>query len=494
MTAQDRRTPAVCPAPGRTPINAAKRRLALVTIVGLALGLRLAYVGGLADETVFASVDARGYHILATNLLQRGAFSLQTDPPYLPDGIRTPLYPAFLALILSIGGDASHAVPLAQALLDTMTVALVYGLVSRLVTPRRGLLAALLYALNPISPLFIGERLTEIGLAFLLALTFYVFSIGLETGHRRLALLAASGFLSACCILLKPNLVALPLILALGLVVHNRHPSWRMTREAGVLLGVALLGLSPWLARNRLVFGQWFLSLAFEDNLARVSVVATIAEAQGEEVGAWSPRWQEIYLTQIAVPTDHEFGWTGEALIAAEVLQRQRQLAATAGKIIAEYPSAFITSHLKGVLRSLLPSVHRHWYAYLTHRPWPVGESLRSVFAAALETTGHGDWTGGVGIIARWWGQHPKLARWLWAASIAVYILSYKLILAGLWALRARPDLLVSLGLILLYLVLIPGPIAYIRFWVPGLPLAAAAMGCAFAANEAFKLRMRGVG
>ena len=77
--------------------------MALVTIVGLALGLRLVYVSGLADETVFASVDAKGYQILATNLLQRGTFSLQTDPPYVPDGIGTPLYPAFLALAAAMG-------------------------------------------------------------------------------------------------------------------------------------------------------------------------------------------------------------------------------------------------------------------------------------------------------------------------------------------------------------------------------------------------------
>jgi len=83
--------------------NNAKRRLALAAILGLAFGLRLAYVSCLADETVFASVDARDYQILATNLLQRGVFSLQTDPPYLPDGIGTPLYPAFLALAAAMG-------------------------------------------------------------------------------------------------------------------------------------------------------------------------------------------------------------------------------------------------------------------------------------------------------------------------------------------------------------------------------------------------------
>jgi len=470
----------------------ARRRLALAAILGLALGLRLAYVSYLIDDTVFASVDAKGYQILATNLLQRGAFSLQTDPPYRPDGIRTPLYPAFLALILSASRDAGHAVPLAQALLDTATAALVYGLVCRLAGPRRGILAALLYALNPISFLFIGEGLTEILLAFLLALTFYIFVIGLEAKQNRKAPLAVSGLLSAACILCKPNVMLLPLILALGLIVHARPPSWRVAREAGLLLGVALLGLSPWLVRNRLASGQWFLSLAFEDNLAHVSAVATIAEDQGEEVSPWTPRWQEIYLTQIAIPTGRQNGWTGEALTAGEAAHRQRQLAATARKIIGEHPSAFLASHLKGVLRSFVPSAHRHWYAYLMHQPWPASQALRAVLAEASGMIGRGDWAGGLGLVAQWWGQHPALVRWLWTASIALYIPSYGLIAAGLWALRVRPGVLASLGLMLLYLALIPGPIAHLRFWVPGLPLAVAAMGCAFAKSEALKLRTRG--
>ncbi|MBN1137814.1 MAG: glycosyltransferase family 39 protein [Anaerolineae bacterium] len=466
--------------------------MALIAIFSLALSLRLVYVGGLAHETVFASVDAQGYQILATNLLQRGAFSLQTAQPYLPDGVRTPLYPAFLALILSVSRNADHAVPLAQALLDATTAALVYGLVSRLTTPRRGLVAASLYAINPISPLFIGEGLTEIGLAFLLALTFYIFTLGLEANQKRYALLAVSGLLSACCILFKPNVVALPLILSLGLVVHDKRPSWRTAREVGLLLGVALLGLSPWLVRNRVVFGQWFLSLAFDDNLAHVSAVATIAEAQGEEVAPWTPRWQEIYLARIAVPTSQEYGWTGEPLTPSAALQRQQQLAATAGKIIGEHPSAFLASHLKGALRSFVPSAHRHWYAYLTHQPWPASQALQAVLVEAGAMIGRGDWAGGLGIIAQWWGQHPAPARWSWATSTALYILSYGLIAAGLWALRARPGVLVSLGLTLLYLVLLPGPIAYIRFWVPGLPLAVSAMGCAFAGSRAFKPRIRG--
>jgi len=46
--------------------------------------------------------------------------------------------------------------------------------------------------------------------------------------------------------------------------------------------------------------------------------------------------------------------------------------------------------------------------------------------------------------------------------------------------LRNRPGVLLSFSLSLVCLVLLPGPIGYVRFWMPGVPLAVVAMACAF--------------
>jgi 4-amino-4-deoxy-L-arabinose transferase-like glycosyltransferase len=84
-------------------------------------------------------------------------------------------------------------------------------------------------------------------------------------------------------------------------------------------------------------------------------------------------------------------------------------------------------------------------------------------------------------LIETWWRRLPALARWLWPVSAALHGLGYGLLLAGLWSLRTRPGVLFSLGLTFLYLALMPGPIAYIRFWMPAVPLAVGVMACAFA-------------
>jgi hypothetical protein len=59
--------------------------------------------------------------------------------------------------------------------------------------------------------------------------------------------------------------------------------------------------------------------------------------------------------------------------------------------------------------------------------------------------------------------------------------------MVGLWRLHDRPGLLWAFGLTLAYLVLVPGPIAGLRLWVPGVPLAAVllAQALTFRPNQA---------
>jgi 4-amino-4-deoxy-L-arabinose transferase-like glycosyltransferase len=454
-------------------LRSLKDGLVLVGILGLALGLRLTYVDHLPAEAVLATVDAKGYYLLAMNWLEGG-------PPSLLSGVRMPLYPAFVALVLSVTREASHAIPLVQSWLDTATVALVYGLVVRLTTLRRGQFAALLYALNPISFLFIGTVLTEIFLAFLMALTFYIFVIALESNGRRCFLLAVTGFMSGLSILCKPNVIGLPLILAAGLFFDCRRFSWRIMKEASLVVGVALLALLPWLVRNRLVFGEWVLSLAFDSTLTRVSAVATILEVEGEEVAPWTPRWEEVYLNQVAAVAENLYGWAEEGETLSEAVSRRHEMAVVAKDIIRQHPSAFVRSHLRGVLNSFVPSLHRDWYIYLVGKPWPENEALRTTLNQAIGEIGQGDWSAGLGLVTDWWRQLPALARGLWLASNTLQCLAYGLVVAGLWSLRTRPGVFFSLGLVLLYLLLLPGPIAYVRFWMPGVPLATGVMACVF--------------
>ena len=275
---------------------------ALAAILAAALGLRLAFAGHTAPSSVYASIDAQGYRILALNLVEHGVLSLRTEAPFVPDGLRTPLYPAFLALLIVVTRDAPLAVPVAQAFIDTGTAALAFCLGSRLSGRRRGLIAALLYALNPVSFLLIGEAMTEVLLGFLLALAFCSFLGALGAAKGRALRLAATGLLAGLSILCKPHALLLPCLLALGWVVERRRAGVRAWIEAGTLAAIALLLLAPWAIRNRAVFGRPFLSLAFESNQAHVSAVAAILEANGERAAPWTGRWEQVYMESVVAP------------------------------------------------------------------------------------------------------------------------------------------------------------------------------------------------
>lgn len=464
-------------------VTARRGRWLAAAILALALGLRLAYVAGLPPGEAFRTVDARGYLALAQSLLARGSFCLQEPTPSLLDAIRTPLYPAFLALIVAATGTTGSAVPVAHAVVDTATAGLVYGLAANVAGARRGRIALGLYAVNPVSFLLIGEALSEVLLACMLALAFLAFVLAVRaprTGPGRGLWLALAGLACGLCILCKPNIFLLPLLLAAGLLAGG-CVSRRAVQESVLLAGVALLAVLPWLVRNRLVLGEWFLSLAPEANLAHISAVATLAQAQGEQVAPWTPRWEQIYMEGIVQPAADRYHWqdTTGPLTVRQAIRRRHDMAAVARDVIGQHPVPFAMAHLTGVARSFVPSLHRYWYGYIAGQSWPEAESISAVLAGAAGQARAGDWSGGLDRLGAWWARQPRLARGLWLLSVAIHAGGYVLVALGLWSLRARPALLVGLGLTMAYFLVLPGPIAYIRFWLPIMPLACVAMACA---------------
>ncbi|HNS50408.1 MAG TPA: glycosyltransferase family 39 protein [Anaerolineae bacterium] len=445
----------------------------MAAILVAALCLRLIFAVHVAPSSVYASIDAQGYRILALNLVEQGVLSLRTEPPYVPDGLRTPLYPAFLALLLVTTRDAPLAVPVAQALVDTGTAALVFCLGCRLAGRRRGLIAALLYALNPVSFLFVGEAMTEVLLAFLATGTFCTYLHALAVAERRHLLLAATGLLAGLCILCKPHALLLPFLLALGWIIERRRVRLRAWMEGAALAAVAMLTLLPWLSRNQLLFGRPFLSLAFESNQAHVSAVAAILQSRGEVAAAWTARWEEVYMQSVVAPAARAGGWTEAQLPrdAAEAARRSADLVTTARSIVRQNRMAYLAAHLKGAARSLVPELHRYWHAALLDEPWPVSDALSDLLGRALRER---DWQPA----SSWWSGQTAGQRAMWLASMIVSAIGFFFLLSGLWALRRSPGVLLSIALFLLVLVLMPGPIGYVRFWMPGVPLAAAVMAC----------------
>ncbi len=451
---------------------------ALLVIVLIALALRMGYIRHTPPGAQFENVDAQGYHWLARNLLEHGVYSLNTEPPLRADNVRAPLYPLWVAGWYSLGGPVPMVIVLSHALIDTLTVVLAYRLGRLVAGANVGMITALLYALNPSSWRFCNELLTEIVFGCLLTAAVWMLARYIIRGGNWNAL--ACGVLTGAAILCKPNVQFLPLMLVIIMVqgVFAGRKDW----QRGALIVCVTIGvlLMPWVVRNRIVFGQWFYTRTFDDNVAHVSTVATLARVNGEKVAPWTARWEEIYETLIA-ETAIRYGWDDvpeASLSTRERDERLQQITEVARKVVARHSMAFFTSHTLSWVRSFIPQEHKFWYWWLTGRPWETLGLRGDALGRAFEAATHG-WVGrAVQII---WRERiialPPVALLLWIAWAVGYILATLLLIRGAWRLRPRVLTLMLVATIF-YVTFVPGPISHIRFRLPVVPLILLLMTC----------------
>ena len=433
----------------------------------MALLPRLLYLASIPPEAVLESVDARGYDQLARNLRAGHGFSLtSSSAPEPADGLRTPLYPLFVSAIYTLVGPQPVAVAVVQALLDSLTALLVGAIAAWLMGHRAGLIAAALYALTPVQWRYSAALLTEIPLAFLITLTTWLWLKLIHSPrHSTAAICGATAGLVALC---KPNVAGLAFLLALA-------TGWalRAKRHAIILLSTAMLFVTPWLTRNWLTFGRPFLSNAALGYVARVTAPATLGVVQGHQVPPWSPEWEARYH-DIVTQAARRYGWSLEdsppSPSAAD--RRERQIAQVAWETVLAHPWAAVRAHLTGFVRAWAPQEQAFWYSHLTGRPWENQNVAANVYRDAVEILCAGrPFEAFTFAFVRPWTRLDLWGCLLWYAWGVGHLLAVALMFAGGWRLRRRPALVLLLGTLMLYATLPPGPIGYVRFRVPVVPL-----------------------
>jgi hypothetical protein len=206
-----------------------------------------------------SQADTASYLEPGRNLLLHGRFMADG----VPDLVRTPGYPLFLA-ITSLAGLPAAA--LANVILSVFTVILVWKLgLEAFGNDRIALGAAWIFALEPVSITYSSVLLSEsLFLAlFLLSLErLVVFLHG-----RRLPVLVAAGLWLAAATFVRPVTYYLPVALALGLfLVMVRVPGLRWKAPALLLISV-LPWFAAWQIRNWIETGYGGFSSISEMNL-----------------------------------------------------------------------------------------------------------------------------------------------------------------------------------------------------------------------------------
>jgi hypothetical protein len=229
-------------------IAAAVVRLALLVVTLVRFGI---------NSCIYS--DTVSYLEPGRNLLLHGRFVADG----VPDLVRTPGYPLFLAMT-SLAGLPAAAVT--NVILSVFSVILVWKLGRATFSdPRVALGAAWIFAFEPVSIIHSAALLSDT--LFLALLMLSLERLAMFLRGRNLPVLAVAGLWLAAATFVRPVTYYLPAALALGLfLVLVRVPGLRWKAPAVLLISV-LPWLAAWQMRNRVETGYDGFSSISEINL-----------------------------------------------------------------------------------------------------------------------------------------------------------------------------------------------------------------------------------
>lgn len=270
------------------------KRSTLIAIVLIALAHAALFIAYQRPDWDVAWPDQGGYRQLAAGLAKSGEFTRYPDSAvFIPEVIRTPGYPAFVAMIYKLFGESTMPVAIAQAFVFALLCLVVYAIANRVAGPRVATLTAFITALFPPLPYYGALVLTELWTTFVLSIAFLVCLRAMQ--QDRLRDFVFAGVLFSATTIVRPAFVLLPFGLAIAMplfVPSERARARRIGQWAAFALAAALT-LLPWFTYNYVYVGRFTLSPA--GGIGR-----------GLWEGTWQGRWPgraQNDLTEIAEVT-----------------------------------------------------------------------------------------------------------------------------------------------------------------------------------------------
>ncbi len=265
-----------------------RRSLWIVCAVAAAHGLF--FIWYQSPDWATAWSDQDGYRRLGHVLATTGKFTRFPDAQsFVPEVIRTPAYPLFVAAIFRIFGEHQMAVALAQTALFAAICLLVFATARRLGSERVAWIAALVTALYPAIPYFGALVMTEVWTTLLFTVAMWLAIRGLD--DRGVGCFALLGVITALIALSRPAFVLFPIALAgVGLVVLPlvRAHARPAVRQWATMLAAFAIMMLPWFAYNYATLG-----------------VFTLSPAGGVGRGTWEGSWQAMWSGRLQNELTH---------------------------------------------------------------------------------------------------------------------------------------------------------------------------------------------
>ena len=219
--------------------------------------------------------DQGGYQQLGAAMARSGEFTrFPESPTFIPEVIRTPGYPAFVAVIYKLFGVGTMQVAIAQAFVFVLICLLVYAIARRVAGRRAATVASIMTALFPPVPYYGALVLTEVWTTFVLIGAMLIAVRAMQDGRTRD--FAIAGALFSAATMVRPAFILLPfgLAIAMPILVPAERNRRRITQWI-VLAAVAAITMVPWFTYNYVYLGRF-----------------TLSPAGGIGRGLWEGTWQ----------------------------------------------------------------------------------------------------------------------------------------------------------------------------------------------------------
>ena len=468
------------------PTNFFRRPTVVIFLVSALIKILFGLLFVTDADRIISDPDSIGYFRLAENLRHHGVFSRSEQPPFAPDNVLTPVYPLFMAALLSLARGSLWIIPIAQGLLNSLAAVLVFKIGESMFSRRAGFFAGIFYALDLSALVHSFSLLTESLFTFLfLTANFFLMRYVQKPSVKSLIFSAALFGISTLCrpVALYYGVVAAIILFFVkrqppktpGQQPHSLPPALRSTLFAPrswpsalrpVLFSLCFaLTISPWFIRNKIIFDVFNLTSLQGINLLLVNV-AYLKAAQESLDYATAERLLEAEADSLLVAKGlsteklkliyhgRQYGYQVNDPQQARVYQTLAR-----EKIMAD-PLLYIRIHLMGILPNLLDTGVRDLYHFSGKERPLLG--LR----ALLVTDGMG------AAFKKFWSRIDAGYLILYLYNLVWLLLHYALASIGIFYLWKGKNF-APLWLLLLpivYLLLITAPSGSERFRFPAMP------------------------
>lgn len=236
-------------------LGIADRNRSLILIVVLGLVIRILFALYLENKLYWD--DEFDYDRLAAQIIES---KIYTNEGGAPTAFRAPGYPLFLALNYAIFGRHFFAVRMVQALVDCLTLILIFIIARQIFNQKVANISALLYVIYPLF-IYTASTFFPTTLSILLLALFIYLLVSLRQ-NRSIGKLMFIGLIAGLSVLTVPTFLAF-ILLALGWLYFDlKKVDPRRLLSIGIIVFFMILTLLPWLMRNCRVYQKPFLIAA----------------------------------------------------------------------------------------------------------------------------------------------------------------------------------------------------------------------------------------